>query len=381
VHCGGDATGRETTRRLGQIVLQKKNLSFMFDTFLIDIITINNEAVGALVFDGKFKIIFAKKTIIATGGIGHIYKYTTNPRGAVGDGIAAALRAGAHDSMMEMIQFHPTTLITGGIEHDRLFLISEAVRGEGGILRNSEGVRFAEGKHPLNELAPRDIVTRIILDELKRSGDDRVYLDVRSMTRKFFLQRFPNIFAKCRDNGINLTDDFIPIRPAQHFLMGGIETDIDAKTAVANLYACGEAACTGIHGANRLASNSMLECLVFGNRAAQDISGNNFGTPSPDISQIDILDIKKEGEKPEGYSAAAHKHKLREIMSKYAGAVRKISELHEAKAFAENLLNLLESISLTDIADFELYSMTQTALCVINAALARKVSVGAHFVN
>lgn len=380
VHCGGDATGRETTRRLGQIALERKNLSFMFGTYLVDILTDGDSVIGALVFDRCMKIIRTPNIIIASGGIGSVYRYTTNPRGAVGDGIACAKRAGAVIDSMEMVQFHPTTLISEDVS-DRLFLISEAVRGEGGILRNHEGVAFMKGQHPMADLAPRDIVTRCILKELRRSGKTNVFLDVTSMTREFFAGRFPTIFGRCRELGINLTQDPIPVRPAQHYLMGGIKTDIDGMTNIKGLYSCGESACTGIHGGNRLASNSMLECLVFSKRAIAHIVGENRSIPSLSLlrsagfcgnSGLPVID---------GSETEAIRSSLRCEMSDYVGAIRRRSELLKSKADFEALENRLAASDLRDVRDFELYSMTEVALMVTDSALARRESIGAHYIE
>ena len=279
VHCGGDATGRETTKRLGELISARDNVKIAFRTHLVDLLTEDGQVRGAIIFDGKLKLVRCSAVVLATGGIGHVYRYTTNPRGAMGDGIAAARRAGAELALMEMVQFHPTTLISKK-DSSRLFLISEAVRGEGGILKNSKGEPFMQGKHRRADLAPRDIVTREILKELKQSGEHHVFLDVSSMTREFFSQRFPTIFGRCEEEGVHLTDMQIPVRPAQHYFMGGIKTDLNGMTNIKGLYSCGESACTGIHGANRLASNSMLECLVFGRRAARHINESVTGSLS-----------------------------------------------------------------------------------------------------
>ena len=274
VHCGGDATGRETTIQLYHIACEKENIKFFFNTSFTDIVVDDGtgEAAGVILQIGMKTFIFETRNIIlATGGIGQIYTYTTNPIGAVGGGICAAHRAGAIIESMEMVQFHPTTLIPR-YETDRLFLISEAVRGEGGILRNRMGEAFMQGVHPMADLAPRDIVTRAIYRELLKSGDKWVFIDAGNMTKEFFAERFPTIYGECVKFNIDIPTDFIPVRPAQHYHMGGIKTDLDGKTNIPGLYACGETASTGIHGANRLASNSVLECLVFGRRCALHIN-------------------------------------------------------------------------------------------------------------
>ena len=374
VHCGGDATGRETTRRLGQIALERKNLDLFFDTYLIDILTEDGRVIGAVIDDGQPRVILTSNIIVATGGIGALYQYTTNPAGAIGDGIAAAVRAGATAENMEMVQFHPTTLYAPE-QSDRLFLISEAVRGEGALLRNHKGERFMQGKHPMNELAPRDIVTRGILAELAESGENCVFLDVSSMSEDFFAHRFPTIYGECQEFGIHVPTDAIPVRPAQHYQMGGIKTDLNGLTCVEGLYACGEAASTGIHGANRLASNSLLECLVFGRRAAQHISAAKRPRPS-------AVNLSMRGEQGSmSLSAdelAALRAGLRAEMTRDVAAVRTVAGLTRAKTEIDNLRARLADCALTTQAHYELYSMAQIASLVVEGALARRESVGAH---
>ena len=226
VHCGGDATGRETTKRLGQLAMERENINVCFGSYLIDLLVEDRRVVGALIYDKKPKVVVCSSILLATGGIGHLYRYTTNPRGSVGDGIAAAMRAGADTRLMEMVQFHPTTLLSSR-DKSRLFLISEAVRGEGAILRNLRGEAFMENVHRRKDLAPRDIVTRAILADMERTGDDHVYLDVSGMTEEFFSTRFPTIFGRCREEGLDIPRQPIPIRPAQHYFMGGIATDFN----------------------------------------------------------------------------------------------------------------------------------------------------------
>ncbi len=375
VHCGGDATGRETTRRLGEIALERKNVSVLFRTYLIDILTDNGKAYGALVYDNEPKILVAPNIIISTGGIGNLYNYTTNPRGAVGDGIASAERAGAVIENMEMVQFHPTTLISP--QHsDRLFLISEAVRGEGGILKNHQGEAFMRDVHPMKDLAPRDIVTRAILAELKRTGETNVFLDVSSMTDEFFSKRFPTIYGECQHFGINVPKDMIPVRPAQHYLMGGIKTDINGMTNIDGLYACGECACTGIHGANRLASNSVLECLVFGRRAARHICASNRSLNRDEVLDFDTF---VEGRDVGIGEAAEVRRVIRDTMTEYANAVRTTAGIKKGYDIIAGILEKYESVALHSPAAYEIYNMAESAMMVFRGAMARKESVGAHY--
>lgn len=377
LHCGGDATGRETTKQLGIIAMQRENLHFHFNTYLVDILTENNRAIGVLAEkDNDFVVIYARNVIIATGGIGQCYEFTTNPSGAVGDGIAACYRAGAVVNDMEFVQFHPTTLISEG-KSERLFLVSEAVRGEGAILRNSKGEAFMQGKHEMADLAPRDIVTREILKELKRTGDTYARLDCKGMTKEFFVTRFPTIYHECLSRGINIPDDFIPVRPAQHYLMGGVKTDVDGLTNIEGLYCCGECAETGIHGANRLASNSLLECLVFGRRAANRINANfdssehrhhRFTTESNHNLQLtndEFNDYEKQ---------------IKHLMQTCAGAERRVSELEYAKEELKKIHEVLDNAVLRVSHDFRVYNMLTVAEMVIEGALNRRTSVGSHYI-
>ncbi len=378
VHCGGDATGRETTRRLGELALERKNVSVRFRSFLMDVLTEDGAVVGAIIYDGEPKLVLTRNVILATGGVGHIYRYTTNPRGAVGDGIAAAMRAGAETELMEMVQFHPTTLISNGQDKSRLFLISEAVRGEGAILRNFKGEAFMQGVHRRADLAPRDIVTRAILKELRRTGDPHAWLDVSSMDEAFFARRFPTIYGRCVDEGIRLTKEPIPVHPAQHYFMGGIKTDLDGETNIHGLFAAGESACTGIHGANRLASNSMLECLVFSRRAARLINRRAELAPSG-ISRIKAAErgtrILKRTE-----SASLHE-KIRTVMSRDCSALRTPEGLQNAVREIGRIYETLQDAVLRIPDEFELYSMAETALKIATSAAARKDSVGAHYLD
>jgi len=379
-HCDGDATGRETTKRLGEILLTRPNITPFFRHAMIDLITDDSGVRGVVVYDEAnraWRFFEAPNVILATGGIGQLYVHTTNPRGAVGDGMAAAFRAGAAEENMEMVQFHPTTLMAGETE-GRLFLISEAVRGEGAVLRNGRGEGFMQGKHPMADLAPRDIVTRNILKELRRTGEDRAYLDCSNMSGEFFCHRFPNISARCRDLGIELTRDFIPIHPAQHYFMGGVQTGLDGNTAVCGLYACGEVSCTGVHGANRLASNSMLECLVFGKRCALAIDREKRRVSAPlptvSLSSRPALTVQPE-------ELRQDRMKLRKALSHAFGPVRRKSEMQYGLEKIRALAEKYDGVICRDPASAEMCNMTVVALAIARAALNRKNSQGAHYVE
>ncbi len=214
----------------------------------------------------------ARAVVLATGGLGQVYAATTNPSVATGDGLAAALRAGAEVADVEFVQFHPTVLWLGPGSRGQQPLISEAVRGEGALLVDRDGVRFMQGRHPLADLAPRDVVSRAIAERMRETGEDHVYLDARHLGGEFLEKRFPSILARCRELGFDPATDLLPVAPAQHYASGGVRTDLRGRTSVEGLYACGEVSCTGVHGANRLASNSLLEGLVFAHRIADDVA-------------------------------------------------------------------------------------------------------------
>lgn len=376
VHCGGDATGRETTKQLGIITTTKKNIEIFYNTLLIDVLTDEGRTSGVLVSnaDGDPMILRSPNVILATGGIGYLYKNTTNPRASVGDGVACAKRAGAVCENMEMVQFHPTTLYSPE-NSERLFLISEAVRGEGGILKNAKGEAFMADKHKLRDLAPRDIVARFILAELEESGEPNVFLDVSAMSDEFFAKRFPTIYEECHRFGINVPYDPIPVRPAQHYMMGGIKTDLNGMTNIEGLYACGEAACTGIHGANRLASNSILECLVFGRRAARHINAEHR-------TQCELMlpDAPDFAHRVTADEIDADRECVRTTLSKYAGPKRTPTGMAEGRKIISSLLDKYETMHLDTKEAYEICNMTETAISIFDAAIARKESIGAHYV-
>ena len=270
VHAHGDATGAEVARALNAIVAKEANVQPLEHCYVVDLLVRDGRCYGAVaLLDGKKVVLRAPATILATGGTGRLYSKTTNPEGATGSGMALAWRAGAEVMDMEFVQFHPTALALHGCPN---FLISEAVRGAGAILRNMKGERFMPGYHPMAELAPRDVVARCIFKEMQDAGSDHVWLDATVIDHAG--EVFPMIARTCKEYGVDIEKDFIPIAPAAHYMMGGVHTDAHGRTNLLGLYAAGETACTGLQGANRLASNSLLEGLVFGRRAAADIIEN-----------------------------------------------------------------------------------------------------------
>jgi len=380
LHCGGDATGLHLTGRLCEVAMERNNISIFDKMFLTDILTDENGVTGVLVMDGENKLCYfaATKVIIASGGIGRVYRNSTNAIGASGDGIAAAKRAGAHLKDMEFVQFHPTAFLYPNDE-GRFFLISEALRGEGAVLRNRKGEPFMQGVHPLADLAPRDIVSRAIIMEMKKSDIPNVYLDITSKSRDFLKNRFPTIYAECMRRGVDIANDWIPVIPVQHYFMGGIETDLDGQTNIPGLYACGEAACTGVHGANRLASNSLLECLVFGLRCVRHISR------SPGFFRGKMTLSEGANGKP-GFLETdgsvdydSYISEIRTLMTQKCGIIRSEKDLLEAKTRISEIYRQLDGLKLEIPKGMEAYNQSLIALAILHASILRKKSVGAHY--
>jgi len=388
VHAGGDATGRETILALSRIVSERKNITFFGHSCLFDVIVEENNVTGVVIRqnDNEFHLIQTNNVIIATGGMGQLYVSSTNPLVATADGIASAIRVGANVTDLEFIQFHPTGLWSAE-NSGNVFLISEAVRGEGGLLVNSDGERFMLTEHEQAELAPRDVVARGIIRELKRSGAKYAYLDITSKSEDFLKTRFPTIYNECLHRGINIAHDRIPVTPTQHYLMGGIATDVNGCTNIKGLYACGEAANTGVHGANRLASNSMLECLVFGRRTAQSINqsyevANNDDT---DKCSVDTYKTFKTDNLPTRPHSTLDYHQIRkniqELMSENCFVIRTTKGLQLALERIGAIQSQLEDIY-DDSNDYlEALNIATVAKAVLEAALNRPESVGSHYIE
>ncbi len=377
LHAHGDGTGAEIGRALLEHARTHPRISFREWTSLVDfVLNEDGRVTGAVLMAlrGDLYKVHAGAVLLASGGAGQVYSDTTNPAVATGDGIAAAWRAGASIADMEFYQFHPTALSLPGVPR---FLLSEALRGEGAWLLNDRGERFMQRYHPLLELAPRDVVARAITREgLGSRGESRlVYLDMRHVAGLDLAQRFPGISAFLAQHGLSLSRDLIPVRPAAHYLMGGVETDIDGRTTLPGLYAAGEVACTGVHGANRLASNSLLEGLVFGARAAEAMLTEAAGLPakmpgSPPVAVIGEVGIANPDQ-------AAARIELRCIMWRDAGLLRDASGLQQGAAALQRLGARLEPVH--DRATLELRNLHAVATLITRAALAREESRGGHF--
>jgi len=374
IHSGGDATGNNVIDDLIKVVKSRNNIKIIENTMALDLIKKNDRIIGAVVLENEAKHypIYAKKVIIATGGIGSVYGSTTNDLNATGDGVGMAFRAGAETKNMEFVQFHPTALYSENSTSRQRFLITEAVRGEGAYLLNIEKERFMKKYDPERmELAPRDIVSQSIYREMYDTWTDHVYLDTTHLDPKFLEKRFPTVFDYCKKAGYILGMDLIPVAPAEHFLCGGITTDLNARTTIENLYAAGESAYTGVHGANRLASNSLLECLVFGHQAARHINAT--------IDTINYDNGYRLKEMPNyNYNYKPIRKKIGDYMDEHVSIVRNEQGLSLTKNVLEDIeKNLLKYPNLTKYY-YETLNMVQTALLITKSALKRKDSIGCH---
>jgi L-aspartate oxidase len=380
VHAGGDATGRETVKVLAAVAHERDNIEFWERSFFIDLIHSGERVTGAYVWsDGALSAVSARCVILCAGGSGRIYSRTTNPSVATGDGIAAAYHAGAELKNMAFVQFHPTGLYEESKSSGRVFLITEALRGEGALLRNSKGERFMAGQHELAELAPRDVVSRAIAREMLKAGEPCVYLDITAKDKAFLKRRFPTIYAECAERGLSIEEDLIPVAPVQHYMVGGVATGLYAETTLPGLYAVGENACTGVHGANRLASNSMLECLVFGRRCAEQINGGTEESAASSASESpappEFLDNADRAD------ARSERAAIRAVCDRDAGIIRTSQGLARGIAEIQAILESLEERKTHTRASRETLNMAVTALCVLESAARRHESVGTHYVE
>jgi len=384
-----DTTGREISEKLLARVREHPGIVLRERHFVIDLITagklglsVHDRVLGLYVLDEEqstVRTIRSDRVVLCTGGCGKIYLYSTNPDTATGDGVAMAWRAGARLSNMEFIQFHPTCLYHHEVKS---FLISEAVRGEGGVLVGADGRAFMADEHPLKDLAPRDIVARAIDREIKRTGSRCVWVDITSRSKDYLSDRFPHIFETCAKVGIDISRDPIPVVPAAHYMCGGVETSITGRTSLRGLYAVGEVGCTGLHGANRLASNSLLEGLVVAHRAAADLAAR-----FPTSRKMESIDLPKwkcgdVGDLDEMVVIHHNWDEVRRCMWDYVSIVRTTKRLRRA---ASRLRNLRREVTefywgfrLT-VPLLELRNLVQTATLVVDSALMRHESRGLHY--
>jgi L-aspartate oxidase len=373
VHAGGDATGAEVQRALHDAVHHDPWIRLVEHALVLDLLrTAGGRACGLTLHvlgegsaDGVGAIL-ARAVVLATGGMGQVYASTTNPAVSTGDGVALALRAGATVTDVEFVQFHPTSFVTAGVTSVQRPLISEALRGEGAHLVDDAGKRFMMGRHELAELAPRDVVAKGIHRVLRATGADHVFLDARHLGREFLEQRFPTIVASTRAAGVDPATELIPVAPAAHYASGGVRTDLAGRTSIPGLYACGEVACTGVHGANRLASNSLLEGLVFARRIADDIARDLPAQADP-VAQpttaawVTVPEIRDD---------------LQRAMSRGAGVLRSAGSLTGA---AEELSSLGRQRGRPRNASWEATNLLTVACALVASALTRQETRGCHW--
>jgi L-aspartate oxidase len=371
-HAHGDETGKIITQTLIAKAKQQQNITVIENFFTIDLLTENNKCLGAIGWQPEKggQIVWAANTILATGGAGQLYRETTNPSCATADGLAIAYRAGAVLQDLEFVQFHPTTLYIAGASRA---LITETLRGEGAVLRDIKGRAFMKDYNPAAELAPRDVVSRAILEQMLKTKSTHVYLDIRHFDKQHFAKRFPVISELCESFDIDISKDLIPVRPSAHYMVGGVKADGTAKTSIENLYACGEVASTGLHGANRLGSNSLLEGLVFGKIAGQTQISKKTPSRQPVIkyeiprssrSYLDISDVR---------------NSLRAIMWRNVGINRKTADLRQAIDQIRFWQRYVMDKPFDNPHGWELQNMLTVCLLIAQSALARKESRGVHF--
>ena len=377
-HAHGDETGRIVAEALIKKTRQNQNIKIIENFYVIDLLTNDdNECVGIIGCDNRgTQIIWSANTILATGGAGQLYRETTNPDVATGDGLAMAYRAGALLRGLEFMQFHPTTLYVAGASRA---LITETLRGEGAVLLDNNGYRFMKDYHESAELAPRDIVSRAILAQMLKTKSTHVFLDVRHFDKKHFAKRFPLISELCASFDIDVSRDLIPVRPSAHYMIGGVKTDTSARTNIENLYACGEAASTGLHGANRLGSNSLLEGLVFGKIAGRQALQNiktapanikhppiKYQIPHSDRTRLDTTDVR---------------NSLRALMWRNVGITRKAQPLLEAQEIVKFWQRYVMDKIFDGPAGWECQNMLTICLLMAHSAQIRQESRGVHFRN
>lgn len=383
LHIGGDSTGKGIIDALSSEVRKNKDIT-VYEYCIATELLINKskECKGLILYNSmteEYEVVYSSAVILATGGLGQIYKYTTNPDGATGDGFDLAYNAGAILQDMEFVQFHPTALALNPDSKNR-FLISEAVRGEGAKLINKSGTEFMAKYHDKRELAPRDIVTRAIYNEMLTAHSDNMYLNASIIDKTKLLTRFPTISKMCEMNGIDITSRPIPIAPAAHYTMGGIKAKINGKTSIAGLYAIGETASTGLHGANRLASNSLLECVVCAYELANYLTSVNLEVPKIiDMTILDTIDLYSQPVNNEEYDINKLKAELKKIMWNKVGIIRDNESLNEALEQIKLMkTDFKRNRKCLNFEEYEYRNMLTSAELVTKSALLRKESRGAH---
>ena len=375
-HAGGDATGSEVASALAQAMQQGSRVQVLEHEFVVDLLRDGDRCVGTVSLNlgsGEFTLNYAAAVVLATGGCGQAYSLTTNPAVATGDGTAMAFRAGATISDMEFVQFHPTGLYS---DESPIFLITEALRGEGAFLLNHAGERFMLGVHPQAELGPRDVVVKEMVRHMQGAGQDFLYLDATHLDCKMLQERFPNVYDNLRDKGYDLCSDRIPVAPVCHYMVGGVKTDVWGRSTLPGLYASGEVSNTGVHGANRLASNSLLEGLVFSDRIVRDLDRyiNSLGE-QPRRLNTELPQARGSGNRPS--SLAEGRQRLQKTMTTDVGIVRREAGLLRAINDTGALLESLEPPG-ASLEDYELYNLITVAGQIARAARLRKESRGSH---
>ena len=373
-HAGGDATGREVSSALSEAARMGSRVQLYEDEFVVDLLTIDGRCIGALsvdMDDGSVTLNLAMVTILATGGAGQVFARTTNPTVATGDGVAMAYRAGASISDLEFMQFHPTGLAVGTSPTP---LVTEALRGEGAYLRNVAGERFMERYDPQGELAARDVVVRGMVAEMKREGSQQVFLDATHLDAAMLAQRFPRVTGLLADHGLDLARDLIPVSPVAHYFIGGVTTDVWGRTTLPGLYAAGEAANVGVHGANRLASNSLLEGLVFGDRVVRHLD-RYIGRLGEDVRRLRFDLPEASPPQAAGSDVAAVRRRVTELMSQRVGVLRREDELSAA---LHELRTIYSELRLADSGppEFELLNILTLATQIAKTALLRQETRG-----
>ena len=383
LHAGGDATGKGITEALCRRVNEDENITVAQNAIAVEaLVDSDQECKGVIIYNeltGEHEIVYTSALVLATGGLGQLYKYTTNPDGATGDGIDLAYNAGAIIRDIEFVQFHPTALALSPESKDR-FLISEAVRGEGAKLVNNHGNEFMSKYHDKRELAPRDIVTRAIFNEMSEEHKSNVFLNASMIDSVKLFKRFPTISKRCDSCGIDISKKPIPVAPAAHYSMGGIKATVEGRTSLRGLYAIGECASTGLHGANRLASNSLLECVVCAYELADYLSFANLSTPKKIDDNIrKTIDVYSQPISDLDFDIPSMKSKLKDIMWNGAGIIRSEQSLKQAQNELEKLKNSFKRTrKCLNQDEYEFRNMLTVAGLIIEAALDRKESRGAH---